>query len=1230
MSVDRLADLLLRWEELREKGQTITPEDLCRDAPELLPEVCRRIVALERMELALDVPRPTAADTQAHARTMPSEEPLPPATAMVPGYEIVSELGRGGMGVVYKAWQKSLNRYVALKMMLSGAHAGTLQRQRFRREAEAAAHLHHPNIVQVYEVGEHDRQLYFSLEFVEGYGLNDVIHDGVPPFAWSAAIMEKLALAVDYANRRGIVHRDLKPANVLIEGSVRPSTNPVQSTRRLRKAAAHSSAEDSILQIVPKITDFGLAKRLDDDQVHTRTGDVVGTPSYMAPEQAAGLSKSISASVDIYALGAMLYELLTGTPPFEGDSPWETVHKVINLEPTAPSRRNSRTPKDLETICLKCLQKTPAKRYATGLALAEDLRRFLNGEPIAARPIGMAERGMMWVRRRPGLAALFGLCGVLVLALLVGGWVSAIRRAQTNSELTKVNQENHRALIRLNVTQGLHYLDDEELFGSLIWFARALTLENDARLEQTHRVRLASVLSQCPHLKQLWFHGAAVTALAFSPDGQWVLTGSDDGMARILNLATGASRQEPIQHKQAVLCAAFNKSGDHVVTGSLDRKAYLWDAATGRLLATFVGHDREVVAVCFSPDGAQVLTASADATARVWDATSGAALGKPLQHHGPVVHARFAPDGKTILTASEDGQARLWVFEQGAFVGKHTLQHEGAVHDAIFSPDGLRVATAGADNTARIWDTASGKPLTQPLKHYGPVLGVCFSPDGRRLATASADLCARVWDCEKGQTLVPMMRHYSAVSSARFSPDGKRLVTASDDNSARVWDSNNGRPLTPPITHNGEVGQAIFSPNGRFIATGAEDTTARVYELEPEFASIPTMEQSKPLNQAAFDPDGKRILTAGSDGLAILWDARTGGQLVTLKGHKGSVQSASFSARGERVVTASVDGTARIWEAASGKVLLELKGHSGPVRTATFNHEGSLVVTASDDSTARIWDSVTGQTLHTLRNPPGEESYKLLDAKFSPDGRFVATAGADRAARLWDVSSGAQVGQTMHHLEEIVHIAFSPDGLLLGTASDDRTARLWYAATGKPALGAPLRHAGPVRDVSFSPDSTLVVTSGNDNTARVWSASTGELTLPPLRHAGSVTTSGFTPDGKRLMTASNDNTARVWDAETGEPITPPLGHRHWGRITSIDSNAAGDRFATASADGTAEIWQMRSIDMPASDLERLAQLLCGSRIGADGSSMVPLDADTLRSLWQEFRERISKAAEIKP
>src|SRR5262245_47434795 len=387
MASDRVENLLLCWEEGCERGEPVTPEELCRDCPELFDELRRRILTLQTLNRALDTaggsPPTDEACASPSAGTTPRGEAGPPRTTAVPGYEMLGELGRGGMGVVYKARQQGLGRVVALKMILAGAHAGAQQRLRFRGEAEAAARLHHPNIVQVYEVGEQDGCPYFSLEYVEGRSLDEALDEGLPPPLEAAALVEQLARAADYAHGRGIVHRDLKPANVLL-------------------------AADG----TPKIADFGLAKRLDEEQGRTRTGDVLGTPSYMAPEQAAGKSKEIGPAADVYSLGAILYQTLTGAPPFEGHSAWETVHLVLTAEPEPPSRRNPRVPRDLETICLRCLDKDPAKRYPTALALADDLRRFQSGQPIRARPVGWPERVVKWGRRHPALAALLTLSSV--------------------------------------------------------------------------------------------------------------------------------------------------------------------------------------------------------------------------------------------------------------------------------------------------------------------------------------------------------------------------------------------------------------------------------------------------------------------------------------------------------------------------------------------------------------------------------------------------------------------------------------------------------------------------------------------------------------------------------------------------------------------------------------------------------------------------------------------------
>jgi serine/threonine-protein kinase len=321
--------------------------------------------------------------------------------AMVPGYEIVGELGRGGMGVVYKARQKGLNRWVALKMVLAGAHASPHQLERFRIEAEAIAHLQHPNIVHVYEVGEQDGLPYFSLEFVDGGSLEQQVFRQAQPPRAAAHMVETLARAMAYAHENGIIHRDLKPANVLLTKSG-----------------------------IPKITDFGLAKRLEDDSSQTKSGTLMGTPSYMAPEQGRGDTHNIGPLADVYALGAMLYDLLTGRPPFLGATPMETVMKVTSEEPLAPTRLQPGLPRDLETICLKCLQKDTHQRYASALALAEDLRRFLSDEPILARPVPAWERAMRWCVRNPRVAALLGAVAFLLVTVAVGSLAAAWKISQ--------------------------------------------------------------------------------------------------------------------------------------------------------------------------------------------------------------------------------------------------------------------------------------------------------------------------------------------------------------------------------------------------------------------------------------------------------------------------------------------------------------------------------------------------------------------------------------------------------------------------------------------------------------------------------------------------------------------------------------------------------------------------------------------------------------------------------
>ncbi|MGE3805132.1 MAG: protein kinase [Gemmataceae bacterium] len=419
-----ILDLVLREVTLREEaGEHPEVDEYARRFPDLADELRQQFA----VRAALREQSSAEGPTEAPSRAVTGEGPI--ARVRIDGYEILKEIGRGGMGVVYKARQLKLNRMVAIKMVLAGVHAGAEGLARFKTEAEAAAQLQHPNIVQIYEISEQDGHPFFTLEFVEGQTLEEK-YGGKPMEArQSALLVETLARAMQAAHERGIIHRDLKPANILI-------------------------APDG----TPKITDFGLAKRLDSNVANTRTGDIMGTPSYMAPEQAAGRTKEIGPATDIYALGAILYDLLTGRPPFQGASLLDTLEQVRNQEPVPPRRFQIRLPTDLETIVLKCLEKEPEKRYASAGALADDLQKFMIGEPIAARPISKLERGWRWCKRNPALASASGLAMLAAVAALIFSINLAIIKSKAAADsaaaLEKSRQLGHRVIAEIVLAEG--------------------------------------------------------------------------------------------------------------------------------------------------------------------------------------------------------------------------------------------------------------------------------------------------------------------------------------------------------------------------------------------------------------------------------------------------------------------------------------------------------------------------------------------------------------------------------------------------------------------------------------------------------------------------------------------------------------------------------------------------------------------------------------------------------
>ncbi len=716
---------------------------------------------------------PTIAPDATNDQADHGDEPEPGTRVRYFGdYEITREIARGGMGVVFQATQMSLNRPVALKMILAGQLADDTDVKRFHTEAESAASLDHPGIVPIYEVGQYEGQHYFSMGFIAGQSLAQRLNEGPLAAPEAASLLVKVAEAIAYAHRRGVIHRDLKPANILIDADRNP-----------------------------RVTDFGLAKKVQGDSNLTGSGQIMGTPSFMPPEQAGGKGGDVGPAADVYALGATLYCMVTGRPPFQAATAMETVLQVLSDEPVAPRRLNASIPRDLETICLKCLEKEPGKRYAGATELGEDLRRFLAGEPILARPVTRLERAVKWVKRRPAIASLMGLVA-LVAAFGLGGVLWQWRQAV----LARGNAERHadRALAQTTLAEQRLY-DVRMSFVQRNW-------------EDYHGNLLLDGLDEQLPAKQggvdrrgfEWFYWRRKTSsgqitlkghpddalpfmrAALSRDGRRIIGGGRDGAVKVWDAATG----EPILtlkgHTGRTTSVAISPDGRRLASAAeeLNKPAQVkvWDAVTGQEICTIsaTADSKSVERIAFSPDGSRLASAGTDWKVKVWDA----ATGHQVHTLGGGNGVAFSPNGRRLAA----GTGNCWDAETFQVVSAFKLTPggmSGGRVQLVFSPDGRQLAAGngvGHDATVTLWDSATGRQIGARRPYNSSVTSVAFAPDGRRVASGIHDGAVYVWDTETGQGLHTLKGCTSAVISLAFSPDGSRLTSACGDWTVRAWD----------------------------------------------------------------------------------------------------------------------------------------------------------------------------------------------------------------------------------------------------------------------------------------------------------------------------------------------------------------------------------------------------------------------------------------------------------
>jgi WD40 repeat protein len=1008
---------------------------------------------LERL-LALSVPPPHPG---AEKTVGPGDSgKAGPVRPVVPGYEVLGELSRGGMGVVYKARQLGLNRFVALKMVLAGTHASAEERERFRTEGEAVARLQHPNVVQVYDIGEHDGCPYLSMELVAGPTLTQACGGQPQPARVAAALVETLARAVACAHAAGIVHRDLKPGNVLL-----------------------TRAASSLADAVPKIIDFGLAKRLDDIGL-TQPGRVLGTPSYLAPEQVQGKRGPQGPAVDVYALGVILYELLTGRPPFLAESVESTLALVVNEDPLPPRRLHAKVPRDLETICLKCLAKEPPRRYASANELADDLRRFLDDQPIRARPPSLAYRMAQYIRRHKPL---IGGTVATVTALLAGLIATAIFALGEARQRQRAERDAYQARLAAAVA-ALTENDVAEARDQLRAAPEGLRgwewhhLNGRAEEENPSVVR--------PGKDYDAFGG-------FFEPGRLLAASTQDHRVRVVDAHTGAVLRDL---GAGLLLPGVSQTRQGPVLLAVDGDSLSLIGAAGA-----VGR---VPLPLLPPPSAGVLSPAGTRLALWWArpelASRAVVLDVPsgkthLQLTSPsAIHClAFSPDGTRLGAGCQDGRVRLWDAASGA-EAKPLQGHTGAVWGLAFHPEGGQLATGSADRTLRRWNLGTGAPIDVRRGHFDEVKGVAYSPDGRWVASGGLDLTVRVWGTDSGEAPAVLGNHGGDVWQVAFSADGSSIAAICEKRGeARVWPAPARAELRVLRGHKDFVYPVAYSPDGRLIASGGWDHVLRLWDAASgeDVGVLGAEARLLPFCSLAFSPDGRRLVSRSAEGKLQIWDAETGQCLAEPPCAKmydpGSAHSVVVTPDGRRAAAGEGKGV-RWWDldtaGEQGRLELPLE----EVRLLAMRRDGLLAVAGKGPDIVLV-EPDTGRVRVTMRHADvGQEAVSSTVVQalaFSPDGRRLLSAGRDRLLRLWDAETGALVKKMEGHTGEVFAAAFHPDGKRIASGGRDRVVRIWDAETGEELVRLP-GHTNYIFSLAFSPDGTALASGSGDFTVRLW------------------------------------------------------------------------------------------------------------------------------------------------
>jgi len=922
------------------------------------------------------------------------------------GYELLNEIARGGMGVVFRARQRRPERLVALKVIAAGELASPRMVERFHAETEAAARLDHPNIASIYEAGQQDGWHFFSMKLIDGPTLARRLNGKPMPPREAAQLFVKVARAVHHAHQRGVLHRDIKPNNILLDADGEPY-----------------------------LTDFGLAKIMEQDQSLTHTNAVLGTPAYMPPEQALGNTKDVTVAADVYSLGAVFYEMLTGQPPFSAASTPALLRKIVDDEVRPPMQLLRRSgdstttgsfARELDIICLKALEKSPSHRYGTAAALAGDVERWLRGEPITAQPATRGQRVRKWVRRHPARAGLIGLAAASLLVITAGSLAFNVRLDHARDRAERSAAEARQLLVSRHLHESAQLMAQGDAWNAALSLTGALPHAAAEAPERAHILeRLRVTFQISPRLVRLRQVPSVPVGFEFSADGTRLGMALRDGTL-------------------------------------LD-----WDLPKNE---TFPRTERLTAAggEAVSPDGRWKLRHDLkDAAVTLLDQQTGGTTVIPVP--GVVYAMRFHPDSASFVLGGFESQATVYDSASGRPLGPRIV-HESGVNQALFSPDGLLLVTAGYDYQLRLHLTHRQRPAAPVIRHASLIEEVAFSPDGRFLAVGNTEGLVQVWDLHTpARQLLP---NGAPLRHAVPSPAENTVLLTADDGTLRTHDVTTGAETGAPLPLPASSGQRHFDASGRWLAVACHRFGARVFDLttrrmvcEIKDAGAATTD----IREVAFSPDAKLLATSTPQGTIQRWQVADGRVAGPEMVRSESTSLLRWSPDGHWIA-AGGGRSVQVWDAATGRLLgvpVQLK-EGEQVEGCVWSPDGKhlLVVSSNlivEPVAARLYALPSLQPVGApLRHGDG-----LRTACFSPDGKLIATGGEDNVARLWHAADGTPAGPALRHGGMVRGLAFRRDGRVLATGSVDGLLRLWDTARSE-LMAPPLQFGSEITAIQFS------------------------------------------------------------------------------------------------------------------------------------------------------------------